>query len=183
MCYYCVVSAFYCWNFLCLCCVDYRLMIVNCGGDLSVFLMVMVSFILSTSWIFVCIPLVGYVYLLLCLLFIFLFCFSLFMYFDIMGNIFNDTIFALSLNNFWEKDVQLSVPMSNIMGLMISGVPCTRSKWWKFLSALTYFTLSGSSIVINCKVGVFLMLFHFMFVSAGMTIVCKNELLFSNVKY
>ena len=57
-----------------------------------------------------------------------LFCFSFFMYFDIIGNIFNDTIFALPLNNHWEKDVQLSVPMSNIMDLMVSGVPCARSR-------------------------------------------------------
>ena len=69
--YCCVVSTFYCWNFLCLCCVDYHLVIVNCGSDLSIFLMVMLSLILSTFWIFMCIPSVEYVYLLLCLLFIY----------------------------------------------------------------------------------------------------------------
>ena len=43
--------------------------------------------------------------------------------------------------------------------------------------------ISGSSIVLNCKLGVCLILFHFMFSSAGMSIVCKDELWFSNVKF
>ena len=52
-----------------------------------------------------------------------LFSFKFLKYFVIVGDIFNKSLSSFPFRNSWEKEVKLSVPMSERSGPMVNGVP------------------------------------------------------------
>ena len=58
-----------------------------------------------------------------------LFCFKFLRYFVIVGDIFNESMSAFLFNNYWKKEVKLSIPMSERSCPMVNGVPWAWFRW------------------------------------------------------
>ena len=78
--------------------------------------------------------------------------------------------------------MKLSVPINERSGSIVSDVPYAWLRWCEFFSAITCSIISGSSTVLNTKLGVLFISFHFIVSSTGMSIVCNDEFLLSAVK-
>ena len=112
-----------------------------------------------------------------------LFCFRVFIYNCIVRNSWSLDRSTFPSRRSCEKVVNVSFPMKDNKGSTVSGVLSTWLRWSVFLSAINCSIRFGSSIVLNYKFFTDMILFHFIDVSVGMSIVFKFVLSEFIVRY
>ena len=102
----------------------------------------------------------------------FLFHLGAFRYNCIVGDIWGSKRSGVSSRSFWGKVVNVSFPIRDARGSIVKA-PSTWLTRFEFISAISWSMRVGSSLVVNCKFLVVLMLFHFTYLFVGISIVLK----------